>query len=209
MNDITVITQSAQLSEYCSDWRKAAYVTVDTEFMREHTYWPKLCLVQVGGPDESVVIDPLAEGIDLTPLYELLINPNVLKVFHAARQDDELFHHLTGQVPTPLFDTQLAAMVCGFGDSVGYEKLAARLADAQLDTAVGKQVECAHALGHPRRVIGSELDDAVRQADLLRALAGCRQEHLRSRGVRVLLEEVVLDLPGVVVAELVGQLDLV
>lgn len=133
MNGITVITESAQLVEYCSGWQKAAYVTVDTEFMREHTYWPKLCLVQVGGPDESVVIDPLAEGIDLTPLYELLTNPNVLKVFHAARQDVELFHHLTGQVPTPLFDTQLAAMVCGFGDAVGYEKLAARLADAQID----------------------------------------------------------------------------
>jgi len=147
MNGITVITQSAQLSEYCSDWRKAAYVTVDTEFMREHTYWPKLCLVQVGGPDESVVIDPLAEGIDLTPLYELLINPNVLKVFHAARQDVELFHHLTGQVPTPLFDTQLAAMVCGFGDSVGYEKLAARLAGVNIARAAGLPTVLAFAVG--------------------------------------------------------------
>jgi len=101
--------------------------------MREHTYWPILCLVQVGGPDESVIIDPMAEGIDLTPLYDVLTDQNVLKVFHAARQDVELFHHLTGHVPSPLFDTQLAAMVCGFGDSVGYEKLAARLADAQID----------------------------------------------------------------------------
>ena len=133
MTGVTVITESALLAEYCSGWQDAEYVTVDTEFMREKTYWPILCLIQVGGPDESVVIDPLAEGIDLQPLYDLLINPNVLKVFHAARQDVELFHHLTGHVPAPLFDTQLAAMVCGFGDSVGYEKLAARLANAQID----------------------------------------------------------------------------
>lgn len=133
MTGITVITESALLAEYCVGWRNATYITVDTEFMREHTYWPILCLVQVGGPDESVIIDPMAEGIDLTPLYDVLTDQNVLKVFHAARQDVELFHHLTGHVPSPLFDTQLAAMVCGFGDSVGYEKLAARLADAQID----------------------------------------------------------------------------
>ncbi|HIM46968.1 MAG TPA: ribonuclease D [Alphaproteobacteria bacterium] len=133
MNGITVITKSAPLLDYCLSWQQAVYVTVDTEFMREHTYWPKLCLIQVGGPDESVVIDPLAEGIDLTPFFDLLSDRNVLKVFHAARQDVELFHHLTGHVPAPLFDTQLAAMVCGFGESVGYEKLAARLADAQID----------------------------------------------------------------------------
>jgi len=133
MTGITVITESALLAEYCAGWRNATYITVDTEFMREHTYWPILCLVQVGGPDESVIIDPMAKGIDLTPLYDVLTDQNVLKVFHAARQDVELFHHLTGHVPAPLFDTQVAAMVCGFGDSVGYEKLAARLADAQID----------------------------------------------------------------------------
>ena len=133
MTDVTVITESAELAGYCDGWQHAEYVTVDTEFMREKTYWPILCLIQVGGPDESVVIDPLAEGLDLTPLYDLMINPDVLKVFHAARQDVELFHHLTGHVPAPLFDTQLAAMVCGFGESVGYGKLADRLADAQID----------------------------------------------------------------------------
>ena len=89
MTGVTVITESALLAEYCSGWQDAEYVTVDTEFMREKTYWPILCLIQVGGPDESVVIDPLVEGIDLQPLYDLLINPNVLKVFHAARQDVE------------------------------------------------------------------------------------------------------------------------
>ena len=133
MNSITVITESKLLAQYCNKWQSAEYVTVDTEFMREHTYWPKLCLNQVGGPDESVIIDPLAEKLDLAPFFNLLGNKNILKVFHAARQDVELFHHLTGQLPAPLFDTQLAAMACGFGDSVGYEKLAARLANVQID----------------------------------------------------------------------------
>ena len=133
MNSITVITESALLTQYCDSWQNAEYVTVDTEFMREHTYWPKLCLIQVGGPNESVIIDPLVKELDLTPFFKILGNKNILKVFHAARQDVELFHHLTGQLPEPLFDTQLAAMACGYGDSVGYEKLAARIADAQID----------------------------------------------------------------------------
>lgn len=133
MSRITVITESALLVQYCDRWQSTEYVTVDTEFIREHTYWPKLCLIQVGGPDESVIIDPLVQSLDLAPFFELLRNKKILKVFHAARQDIELFHHLTGQLPAPLFDTQLAAMACGFGDSVGYEKLASRLANAQID----------------------------------------------------------------------------
>jgi len=133
MNGITVITESALLAQYCDEWQSAEYVTIDTEFMREHTYWPKLCLIQVGGPDESVIIDPLTEELDLAPLFNLLGNKSILKVFHAARQDVELFYHLMGELPAPLFDTQLAAMACGFGDSVGYEKLAASIASAQID----------------------------------------------------------------------------
>ena len=106
---------------------------VDTEFMRENSYWPELCLVQVASHDEAVAIDPMAEGLSLDPLYELMANPKVLKVFHAARQDIEIFVHKTGQVPGPLFDTQVAAMVCGFGDSVSYETLVAKLTGERLD----------------------------------------------------------------------------
>lgn len=130
---MTVLTTSADVAALCERLSKTAYVTVDTEFMRESTYWAKLCLVQIAGPEESAAIDPLAPNIDLTPLFELLANPDVLKVFHAARQDLEIFHHLTGEVPHPIFDSQVAAMVCGFGDSVAYDTLAARLADAQID----------------------------------------------------------------------------
>ena len=109
------------------------FITVDTEFMRERTFWPKLCLIQVAGEKEAAIIDPLAKGIDLQPFFDLLTNEKVLKVFHAGRQDIEIFHHLSGEVPRPVFDTQIAAMVCGFGDQVSYQSLAAKLAGARID----------------------------------------------------------------------------
>src|SRR4029078_9236354 len=100
---------------------------------RERTYYPILCLIQVASHDEAVAIDPLAEGLSLDPFYELLAEPKVLKVFHAARQDIEILVHKTGHVPAPIFDTQVAAMVCGFGDSVSYETLVAKLTGQRLD----------------------------------------------------------------------------
>jgi ribonuclease D len=131
-----LIADSAQLAAFCARVSKADFITVDTEFMRERTYWPQLCLIQVAGPDEVAAIDPLAQGMDLKPLLDLLVDERVLKVFHAARQDIEIFFHLTGRIPTPLFDTQVAAMVCGYGDSVSYETLAAQLAGARIDKSV-------------------------------------------------------------------------
>lgn len=134
MNTImTLITDTDTLAEFCRSLADTEYIAVDTEFLREKTYWPHLCLAQIGGPDRSVAIDPLAPGIDLEPLFEVMRNPRVLKVFHAARQDVEIFHHLTGSIPTPMYDTQVAAMVCGFGESVGYETLVARLTGARVD----------------------------------------------------------------------------
>ncbi|BAI72266.1 ribonuclease D [Azospirillum sp. B510] len=130
---MTLITTTDALQAFCQSLAGTEYITVDTEFLREKTYWPQLCLVQVGGPDGAVAIDPLAEGIDLTPLFALMSDPSVLKVFHAARQDVEIFWHLSGQIPHPLFDTQVAAMVCGFGESVGYETLVTKLAGARID----------------------------------------------------------------------------
>ncbi len=130
---MSLIATTAELQALCARLSTAGFITVDTEFMRERTYWAQLCLIQIAGPDEATAIDPLAEDMDLTPLFDLLANPDVLKVFHAARQDIEIFYHLSGKIPTPLFDTQVAAMVCGFGDSVGYETLASRLAGARID----------------------------------------------------------------------------
>ncbi len=128
-----LITDTAGLAAFCRELEDASFVTVDTEFMRERTFWPKLCLLQLGGPEAAACVDPLANGIDLTPAYELMANEAITKVFHAARQDLEIFYNLTGRIPAPLYDTQVAAMVCGFGDQVGYETLVAKLARVKLD----------------------------------------------------------------------------
>jgi ribonuclease D len=130
---MTLIAETSALAEFCRRQRQASFIAIDTEFMRDKTYWPQLCLVQIAGPEEAAAIDSLAPGIDLSPLFELLADTNVTKVFHAARQDVEIFFHLTGKIPAPLVDTQVAAMVCGFGDSVSYETLASKLANARID----------------------------------------------------------------------------
>jgi ribonuclease D len=132
---MNVITEIDALAEFCERQRRVEFVAVDTEFMRERTYWPNLCVVQVAGPEEAAAIDALAPGIDLAPLLALMADPAVRKVFHAARQDLEIFFQLSGQVPHPVFDTQIAAMVCGFGDAVSYETLVRKLAGAHLDKA--------------------------------------------------------------------------
>src|SRR5580704_8472049 len=111
---MTLIDTSDALAAFCRRQAPAPYITVDTEFMRDKTYWPQLCLVQIAGPDEAAAIDALAPGIDLAPLSALMANEAVLKVFHAARQDIEIFYNISGAVPKPMFDTQVAAMVCGF-----------------------------------------------------------------------------------------------
>jgi len=128
-----IVTTTAALAAACARLSNADYVTIDTEFIRETTYWPLLCLAQLGGPDEAFAVDALADGLDLAPLFELLADPGTLKVFHAGRQDVEIFHHLAGVVPAPMFDTQIAAMVCGFGESAGYETLVSKLTGESLD----------------------------------------------------------------------------
>ena len=130
---IIPISKTAELRAFCREQANAPYITVDTEFLRDKTFWPILCLVQVAGPEDAVAIDTMAEGLSLKPLYELLDNPKVLKVFHAARQDLEIFYHRMDKVPGPIFDTQVAAMVCGFGDQVGYETIVSKLVGVQLD----------------------------------------------------------------------------
>src|SRR3546814_422777 len=124
---IQPIVDTDSLAAFCARLAEAKFVTVDTEFLRDKTYWPILCLVQVAGPDEAAVIDAQAPGIDLAPLDALLADRGILKVFHAARQDVEIFFHRTGDVPKPIFDTQVAAMVCGFGDQVAYGTLLQQL----------------------------------------------------------------------------------
>ena len=131
------LTTTQELAEFCSDAAGHPYITVDTEFLRERTYYSKLCLIQIAYPGEgdenAVLVDPLSADISLEPLYDLFRNEAVIKVFHAARQDLEIFFIDAGVIPKPLFDTQVAAMVCGFGDQVGYETLVRKVAKQSLD----------------------------------------------------------------------------
>lgn len=128
-----IVTDNKELKEICQRFATHPFVTVDTEFLREFTYYSKLCLIQLASPEEAFCIDPLCSDIDLTPLFDLMVNPNVVKVFHSARQDIENFYQLMKKVPTPLFDTQVAAMVCGYGESVGYQQLVSDLLGIQID----------------------------------------------------------------------------
>ncbi|CVI55671.1 ribonuclease D [Agrobacterium tumefaciens str. Cherry 2E-2-2] len=128
-----MIETTAALAEACTELAKSEFITIDTEFLRETTFWPELCLVQMASPTLEVLVDPLAKGLDLTPLFELMANPDVVKVFHAARQDIEIIYHLGGLIPHPIFDTQVAAMVCGFGDSISYDQLVQKIKNVQID----------------------------------------------------------------------------
>ncbi|MBK1623555.1 ribonuclease D [Afifella marina] len=132
-NDYQVITESEQLAEICRRFSASPFVSIDTEFIRETTFWARLCLIQMADPEVAVIVDPLAEGLDLAPFFELMRNEKVTKVFHAARQDVEIFVKLDGAVPQPLFDTQLAAMVCGYGDQISYDQLVYRVTGVRID----------------------------------------------------------------------------
>jgi ribonuclease D len=127
------IISNQTLAEACRRLANHPYITVDTEFLRETTYYPNLCVVQMASTEEAVVIDALAEGIDLQPFFELMANEAVLKVFHAARQDIEIVWHRAGLIPHPVFDTQVAAMVLGHGDSISYDQLVQRITGDVLD----------------------------------------------------------------------------
>ncbi|MEM1366265.1 MAG: ribonuclease D, partial [Pseudomonadota bacterium] len=132
-----IITTTADLADICTQFASQSgpepYVTVDTEFLRETTFWPQLCLIQMASPDEAVIIDSMADGLDLKPFLDLMADRSVVKVFHAARQDIEIIFQLMDGVPEPVFDTQIAAMVCGYGDQIGYDNLVQRVTGARID----------------------------------------------------------------------------
>ena len=134
---MNIIKSTSELSQFCDYAYNFDYITVDTEFLRERTYYPKLCLIQLAIPGDqensAVLIDPLEGNLDLSPLYKIFLDSDIVKVFHAARQDLEIFFHDKNIIPSPLFDTQLAAMVCGFGEQVGYETLVRSICKVNLD----------------------------------------------------------------------------
>ena len=128
-----LITKSADVAEFCNEISAAEFVAVDTEFVREKTYWPILCLVQIATPDRAVAIDPLANGIDLQPVNDLMANTSVLKVFHSASQDMQVLFNATGRMTEPVFDTQIAAMVSGYGDQPAYATLVQKIVGVTID----------------------------------------------------------------------------
>ena len=127
------ITATLDLAAACERLAEADFITVDTEFMRETTYWPRLCLIQIAGPEDAFLVDAMAPELDLAAFFELMANDRVLKIFHSGRQDIEIVFHRGGLIPHPVFDTQVAAMVCGFGDSISYDQLVGKLTGVQID----------------------------------------------------------------------------
>lgn len=128
-----IVTSTKDLADVCRRLAQHDFVAVDTEFLRETTFWPKLCVIQLASVEEAVIVDPLAEELDLGPFFDLMRDESVVKVFHAARQDIEIVYHLGGFIPHPVFDTQVAAMVCGFGDSISYDQLVHRITAERID----------------------------------------------------------------------------
>lgn len=128
-----IIENTEALNALCSELRQQSFITVDSEFVREKTYYPKLCLLQIGWVDDAAIVDPLAPDMDFAAFFEILADEKILKVFHSGRQDIEIFYNMSGKIPTPVFDTQIAAMVCGFGPSVSYDNLVRAITKVDLD----------------------------------------------------------------------------
>ena len=182
-----IITDTTTLRDACERLADAPYITVDTEFLREKTFWPILCLIQVAGPHEDGgeehIVDPLAEGLDLAPFWTLMADPSVLKVFHAARQDVEIVHHLAGIVPSPMFDTQVAAAVCGYGESVGYGQLVAQTTKGRID-------KTSQFTDWSRRPLSKkQLDYALSDVTWLREVYEHLRDELAAKGRTAWLEE--------------------
>lgn len=186
-----MIETTAELKAACDIFAKSDFVTVDTEFLRESTFWPQLCLIQIASPDHEALIDPLAKGLDLKPFFDLMTDASVVKVFHAARQDLEIIHHLGGIIPHPLFDTQVAAMVCGFGDSVSYDQLVQKITGKHIDKS-SRFTDWSH-----RPLSQKQLDYALADVTHLRDIYASLKAELEREGRAHWLEDemAVLETP--------------
>ena len=180
---MTLVSDSRAIAELCRRLAEEPYVCVDTEFMRERTYYSRLCLVQLAGARDAVAIDALAPDIDLAPVFDLMNDPGVIKVLHACRQDLEIFHDRTGAVPAPVFDTQVAAMVCGFGESVSYDALVHNLTDTRIDKG-SRYTDWAR-----RPLSDAQLAYAISDVTGLRQVYEILQEQLRTSGRADWLDE--------------------
>ncbi|MFQ0814758.1 ribonuclease D [Brucella anthropi] len=171
-----LITTTEALEEAVSALAKSDFVTVDTEFIRETTFWPELCLIQMASPDHTALVDALAPGLDLAPFFRLMADEKIVKVFHAARQDIEIVFHLGGLIPSPVFDSQVAAMVCGFGDAISYDQLVQKV--------TGKHIDKSSRFTDWRRrpLSDKQLDYALADVTYLRDIYLYLKEELRKEG---------------------------
>ena len=181
-----IITTTAELAAACKRMSHFDVVTVDTEFMRETTYWPKLCVIQLASPEEAVIVDAMAPDIDLDSFFKLMKNEKIIKVFHAARQDIEIVYHLGGLIPHPVFDTQVAAMVCGFGDSISYDQLVQRVSGARIDKSSRFTDWARRPLSDKQ--IEYALADVTHLRDVYKALSARLAEQSRTEWVREEME---------------------
>jgi len=188
MKNQQLILNSADLVSVCKEMSKETFVTVDTEFVRERTYWPILCLVQLGGTNNAYAVDPLAKDMDLTPLFELMLNPKITKVFHAAKQDLEIFLKLMGKLPAPLADTQVMAMISGHGEQVGYESLVQRIAKQNIDKS-NRYTDWSK-----RPLTNAQLDYAIADVTHLRLIYETLLQEARNKGRESWIEELMADL---------------
>ena len=183
---MTIITTTGDLAAACKRMARFEVVTVDTEFMRETTYWPKLCVIQLASPEEGVIIDATAPDLSLDSFFKLMKNEKIMKVFHAARQDIEIVFHLGGLIPHPVFDTQVAAMVCGFGDSISYDQLVHRLTGAKIDKSSRFTDWARRPLSEKQ--VEYALADVTHLRDVYAALAQQLAEQNRTKWVREEME---------------------
>ncbi len=180
---MSLITSTKDLESVCQTLQRHPFITVDTEFLRDKTYYSKLCLVQLSGPDRAAfAVDVLADGMDLSSLYALLFNPDVVKVFHAARQDIEIFYNLTDRIVEPLFDSQIAAMVCGYGESIGYNNLVEKVTGQQLDK--GSQFSDWANRPLSEKQLKYALDDVTYLCDVYKNLLGELEHRGRAKWVK-------------------------
>ncbi len=183
-----VITDTNALSIFCDRLMSEPFITVDTEFIRERTYYPQVCLIQVGGGEDAMAIDPLADGISLEPLFALMRHKTTIKVFHAGSQDLEIFYQLMGDLPAPVYDTQIAAMVCGFGDQVGYESLVNQLCNVQIDKSQ-RFTDWSH-----RPLKDAQLDYAIADVTHLRDVYTKLLTHIETHKRQAWIEEELANL---------------
>src|SRR5215217_2230893 len=175
------ITTTEELAETCARLARHPFVTVDTEFLRESTYYPKLCVAQMASTDEAVVVDALAPGLDLAPLFALMADERVVKGFHAARQDIEICWHEAGVIPHPIFDTQVAAMVLGYGDSISYDQLVQRITGDVLDKSSRFTDWTRRPLTEAQ--LNYAVSDVTHLRDVYRALSADLQKRARAEWV--------------------------